>query len=413
MRLVIAAPTLHRAGGIESYLELLIGGLDRLAHQLFLVCERSARASEPAIQVPDTVAKLTIGASLEEAFDRIKAWNPDLVFAHGPLNAEFEARLLELGPAAYFVHNYYGTCISGMKTHRWPRVAACSRTFGPACLGAYLPRRCGGSNPLTMISLYREETARLERLRRYSLLITHSEYMRQEYLRHGFSPERLHAIDFAAADELCRADSANAIRLSSPLRLLFVGRLERAKGAHLLVQSLSLIQSARAGDIELTIAGDGPERRVLQRQATKLMSQNPRVHVHVRGWLGAEELATLFATSHLLVMPCLWPEPFGKVGPEAGSYGLPAVAFEQGGIPSWLHHEENGILIRNFTARGLVEGIISATRSPDRYTSLRTGALAAANRFRLAAHLDQLTPLLQRISRASIGELTSLAGASC
>lgn len=34
-----------------------------------------------------------------------------------------------------------------------------------------------------------------------------------------------------------------------------------------------------------------------------------------------------------LVIPNLWPEPFGLVGLEAAQYGVPAVSFAVGGIP--------------------------------------------------------------------------------
>ena len=38
----------------------------------------------------------------------------------------------------------------------------------------------------------------------------------------------------------------------------------------------------------------------------------------------------------LLVVPSVWPEPFGLVGPEAAHHGVPSAAFAVGGIPEWL-----------------------------------------------------------------------------
>ena len=44
------------------------------------------------------------------------------------------------------------------------------------------------------------------------------------------------------------------------------------------------------------------------------------------------------------MVPSIWPEPFGQVGPEAGLYGVPAAAFAVGGTPSWLTDGVNGRL---------------------------------------------------------------------
>ena len=48
--------------------------------------------------------------------------------------------------------------------------------------------------------------------------------------------------------------------------------------------------------------------------------------------------------SRLLVVPSVWPEPFGSVGMAAARCGVPAAAFAVGGIPQWLHDGVNGHL---------------------------------------------------------------------
>ena len=57
------------------------------------------------------------------------------------------------------------------------------------------------------------------------------------------------------------------------------------------------------------------------------------------------------AASDLLVVPSVWPEPFGSVGPAAAQHGIPAAAFAVGGIPQWLHEGVNGHLADGNTRR--------------------------------------------------------------
>ncbi len=80
----------------------------------------------------------------------LRAWKPDLLFAHGLDNADLERQVLGIAPSVVVQHTYHGTCITSAKTMHVPDVRACGRQFGPACLALYFPRRCGGLNPLTM-----------------------------------------------------------------------------------------------------------------------------------------------------------------------------------------------------------------------------------------------------------------------
>jgi len=66
--------------------------------------------------------------------------------------------------------------------------------------------------------------------------------------------------------------------------------------------------------------------------------------VQFRGFVPPDELQGFYVDASVFVVPSVWPEPFGMVGPEAMRYGLPVVAFDAGGIKEWLIHGENGFL---------------------------------------------------------------------
>src|SRR5207249_239131 len=162
-------PELHRQGHELAF-----------AHEVDLPCDRGAIALPDGTPCWD-VSKL----GMQQVLESMRAWKPDLIYAHGLLDPRFESGFVEIAPSIYFAHNYYGTCISGLKTFKFPIVRPCNRRFGPACLLHYLPRRCGGRNPFTMWKLYRRESRRLKNLSKYRAIVTHSRHMRDEYIRNG------------------------------------------------------------------------------------------------------------------------------------------------------------------------------------------------------------------------------------
>ena len=138
-------------------------------------------AIEPPPDVPFWCAE-EMGA--EASLSALREWKPDVLYVNGMQSVYLERRLLDIAPAVLFLHTYTGTCISGQKTFTRPTVVPCARQFGPPCLVQYFPRGCGGNNPLTMVRLYKEQAERLAQLRRYRAILTHTEHMRQEMVRH-------------------------------------------------------------------------------------------------------------------------------------------------------------------------------------------------------------------------------------
>jgi glycosyltransferase involved in cell wall biosynthesis len=109
----------------------------------------------------------------------------------------------------------------------------------------------------------------------------------------------------------------------------------------------------------------------------------------------------LFGEADLLVVPSIWPEPFGQVGPEAGLHGVPVAAFAVGGTPSWLTDGVNGRLAPGDppTAEGLAAAIVACLADSAAHLRLRDGAARLAGRFTWASHFAPLMDVLARFSR--------------
>ena len=179
--------------------------------------------------------------------------------------------------------------------------------------------------------------------------------------------------------------------------MLFAGRMDLLKGGGVLLDALPHLLRTIGHPLHMTFVGDGPERRKWEEKAAQLQTREPRLRFNFTGWLDGEPLDCAFSESDLLVVPSLWPEPFGLLGPEAGLRGLPAVGFAVGGIPEWLLDGVNGRLAPGDppTVEGLADAVTECLRDPAAYRQLRIGALNIARRFSLANHIDRLTQVFE------------------
>ena len=185
--------------------------------------------------------------------------------------------------------------------------------------------------------------------------------------------------------------------------MTFVGRMDRLKGGRVLLDALPRVRAGSGRPLQLTFAGDGPLRESWERHARMVMSQVTGVSVEFAGWLQKDALTRRLASTDVVVMPSLWPEPFGLVGPEANRHGVPVVAFATGGIPEWLHDGVNGCLAPGDppTVDGLADALIRCLRSLESSDELTRGALAAARSRRDDQHLDALLEILGRAAQGA------------
>lgn len=393
MRLLIATGLRGVVGGVETYLESAIPALVNRGHQVALLYEHAADAGRSAIddRCPGLPAWHFAGGkvSLSEA----RQWAPDICFTNGMYDPEHEQAVLELFPTVLFAHTYFGTCISGSKRFGFPAETPCSRTFGKSCLALYYPRRCGGLNPLTTLRLYARQRHQNRLLHDYRAIVVASRHMQEEFLRHGVAPEQVHLLPYPTAYP---PDSESPRPREMSGRILMIGRFTNMKGGLLLVRAAAEATGLLGRPLTLVLGGEGPELAEMM-----AMARRQRVPVDCHGWVGAKEREALFRSADLLAVPSTWPEPYGKVGVEAGCVGLPSVGFAVGGIRDWLLTGQTGEAAAGDppTSRGLAEAIVRALRDPEHYQRLRVGAWNFAQRFSLAVHVEQLDGMLERVAR--------------
>jgi glycosyltransferase involved in cell wall biosynthesis len=393
MRVAVVSLSSRRVGGIEEYLSLVIPALGAAGVEVAFWHELDEPIDRAAIEVPVTVPRFCAAdLGSRDAIEALHAWAPDVIYSHGLLHAEVEAELLQMAPAVTFLHTYRGTCISGGKTWTRPDVVPCDRRFGPACLAHYFPHGCGGRSPITMWRQYRRQLDQLNLLRRYDAIITPSGHMQREMTNHGLHAEVIpYPIRTQSTENVRSADGAR--------RLLYAGRMEALKGGLVLIEALPHVVMALGRPVKVTLAGDGRERARWEARLGEVQNSLPNLTFEFTGWVDQDHLCTLMKNTDLLVVPSLWPEPFGLVGPEAAQHGVPSAAFAVGGIPDWLVDGVSGHLAAADppTASGLAAAIVRCLIDPLHHAALRKGARASSARFTMDRHLSPLIATLGRV----------------
>lgn len=383
MRILIAHEAATGGGGVESYLAALVPGLTTRGDAVAFLHHRTRAERGPTRLRFENVPQFSVeDDGFDAVLERITAWRPDLCFSHnmGPLDVD-EA-LLARWPVVKMMHGFFGTCISSQKAHGFPSIVPCTRVFGASCLGLYVPRRCGGLNPVKAMRSFAWNSRQRDVLDRYAAVVVASRYMQDEYVRHGLDRARV-----VTAPLFPTIDKATDPRDAPPRpTVLFAGRMTDVKGPLVLVEAVGIAARLLGQPIDLVMAGDGPERSRLIDAA-----RTWGVRASFPGWVTGEERTSWVRRASIVAVPSLWPEPFGLIGLEAAVHGVPAVAFDVGGISEWLHDGVNGRLVRERgSAAALGRALATTLMDPAALRKLEEGALAVASRMSLDAHLHKL-----------------------
>jgi glycosyltransferase involved in cell wall biosynthesis len=148
--------------------------------------------------------------------------------------------------------------------------------------------------------------------------------------------------------------------VSSPPRLLCVGRLAPEKGQALLLEAIAAL-SAEGRPVRLRLVGDGPDRAWLESRASELGIAS---NVEFAGWVDQARLMALYSEADLFVLPSL-AEGIPMVLMEAMAMQIPCVAPRITGIPELIEHGVDGMLFAVADVEDLTQQIRNLLESPE------------------------------------------------
>lgn len=218
---------------------------------------------------------------------------------------------------------------------------------------------------------------RRQLMQQAAMVLPVSNFLREELLEQGFSPERTRTHYLGI--ELPTGPQANPA--GNPPHIAFVGRLVAKKGVDVLLQAFAIVRAARP-EAELHIVGDGPLRYLLQ--------QPDKAPCGVV-WHGAqppERAQQIMRRSRLLTLPSrITPEGdaegLGLVLIEAQTLGIPVVTSISGATAEAVLPGTTGLAVDGTSPQALAQAFLQLLNDPQ-----HAGTLGANARQWACEHFD-------------------------
>ncbi len=328
--------------------------------------------------------------SASRVIEILEAVKPDIVHTQGNNNFLLEEEIRQCFPAVKSLH-VYDFCPSGNKFHH-ALGKVCHHPTGLLCVARMGYKRCVLSKrPSVIWKLYQRCVEANRNNANYLKLIVASEYVKQQATNSGYPASQIEVLpNFTTIPALSPAAT------DSEKTILFVGRVVREKGLDRLLSALSLVRTPW----RLVVCGDGMDLGRAKRLAHRLGLSG---RTEFAGWADRKQHFGYYWQASVVVVPSVWPEPFGLVGIEAMSCGKPVVAFNVGGIPEWLEDGVTGFLVRPYDVEEMAEKISYLLEHPDMAHQMGIrGRTRVEQQFNTENHITRLLEIYREVSDARL-----------
>jgi glycosyltransferase involved in cell wall biosynthesis len=371
---LLLTPRWTRDGGVSAHVEASAAALAASGVQVSVAAARvEAQEPPPGVELIEAPRMFESSAGAEERIGEALARHHDVIHLHQVDDPDLVEGLRAIAPVLLSAHGYTA-CTSGV--HYFRPGEECTRGHGPGCVPNLLVGGCAHTrHPKTLPKKYRNASRGLRALLAADLAISYSSAIDRHLATNGIAAR---AIVPYFPTMPARPGSGHAERR----RVVFSGRIVPPKGVDV------LLDAARQVDGEFRLCGAGRELEAMRGLARDLGIED---RVTFTGWLDAEQLAVELGEASVVVMPSVWPEPFGLLGIEAFAAGRPAVASMTGGVVDWLEHGVSGLGVPPADPPALAAALTQLLEDPARQERMGlAGRQCVDSRFSPERHVTAL-----------------------
>lgn len=319
----------------------------------------------------------------------------DIIHVHSISNPKLLDALFKIRPIVRTMHEPRMFCPGQGKFFRKSE-RICNITYGLHCFYHAYKEGCCNRHPKRLLKAFKNvdyETKKASK--KYAAIFVMSNFMQDEALKAGFKNHILvlnpHFTPHIEEERLI--DSSNDTIKS----LVYVGRLSRTKGVHYAIKSVVTLLE-QGYKLQFDIVGSGYDENYFKTLVPKQYNSQFIFH----GWQDRHAIDSILKNAYIVLFPSIYPEAFGISGIEAMMRAKPVVAFNVGGVSTWLEHNKTGLLIEPLNQKKYTSAIKEIIDNKIKYKSFSLNARSnALNYFTEKKHMKKLLYAYQNILNSS------------
>ena len=384
MKILIVNDKINLAGGAEVYGWTVAKGLRQRSHLVTFLAGEGTR--------PDDIGGVEVLMAKDLRLDRLEETLEGKSFEIAYLQNISKGEVVDFFAKRYstirFIHDHATYC-PGTAKYWFAKKQPCDQPLSWRCCKYAWCQKCMSRNPKEAWSKLASLPKLLKACQKLNKLVAASEYVKSQLVLNGLMEQKIDVNPlFGFEDPIGHSvPELDQTGDGDKPAVLFVGRIFLEKGLGHLLRASRVINTPH----QIRVVGDGWDLERCKKLAGWLDISH---QVKFLGWLEREKVREEIKKSYLLVVPSLWPEPFGLVGIEAMSYAKPVVSYGTGGIGGWLKDGQNGLVAQYGDISSLAQAIDRLLSDPSLASRLGSRGLEMAKtEFSLSRHLDQLERL--------------------
>lgn len=378
MKIILVNKFHYRKGGAETYYLTLGERLEALGHEVayfsmrhpdnlpcaqekYFVTQREYNNVKNPLKAVRDGAALIYSFEARRNFEALcEEFKPDIVHLNN-VHRQITLSILDAlylaehrVPVVYTAHDYVTVCPGYTMLDGEGYV--CEKCLEDGKYRHCIEERCvKGSRAKSMLAAMEASFNRMHRSNDYiDMVIAPSGFMASKLMKGGWPEAKVHFIqNFVSNDVLEHAadDEADCTDREHQY-VLFFGRLSKEKGLRVLIDAFERAIPELPAGTRLLIAGDGPERSMLETMAVK--------NVELVGFKRGNELHQLIKGAAVACCPSVWYENMPYSILEALAEGTPVIGSRIGGIPEAVIEGETGWLAEPGDVESLTSALVRA-----------------------------------------------------
>lgn len=201
----------------------------------------------------------------------------------------------------------------------------------------------------------------------YSVILTESESTRQDMVRHGFPPDRIHVFRIGMSLQ----PLASLPLKSKPPLILSLGSVRPMKRTLDAVKAFEYALDMKS-PLRMIIAGDisGTYGRAVRKYVGQSRHSTA---IEIKGRVADQERLRLMREASVILVTSI-KEGWGLIVTEANSQGTPAIVYNSDGLRDSVHSGKTGLVVARNNPKVMGQAVAELVSDKERYAQLQEAA---------------------------------------